>query len=65
VVITGRPGDESFGLVRQGSLENSNVDLTEEIAALERLRTQIAALEATDLPRIYSPMASGRKSEPR
>ena len=24
-----------------------------------------AALEAADLPRIYSPMASGRKSEPR
>jgi len=59
-VSTGRPGDDNFGIVRQGCLEGSNVDLTAEVAALERLRTQIAALEATDLPRIYSPMASGR-----
>ncbi len=65
VVTTGRPGDEPFGLVRQGCLEGSNVDLTVEVAALERLRTQIAALEAIDLPRMYSPMASGQKSEKR
>lgn len=65
VVSTGRPGDEGFGLVQQGCLEGSNVDLMAEVAALERLRTQIAALEATDLPRMDSPMASGRKSEQR
>lgn len=64
-VSAGRPGDAGFGFVRQGCLEGSNIDLTEEVAALERLRMQIAALEATDLPRIYSPLASGRKSEPR
>lgn len=65
VVSTGRPGDEGFGLVHQGRLEGSNVDLMSEVAALERLRTQIAALETTDLPRVYSPMASGRKVEKR
>lgn len=32
--ITGNPGDENFATVRQGALENSNVNVVEEITSL-------------------------------
>jgi flagellar basal-body rod protein FlgG len=44
-VTLGGPGTSGFGVVRQGRLERSNVDLDVELKALERLRRQIAALQ--------------------
>lgn len=55
-VTVGRPGGEAFGRIRQGCLEGSNVVLSDEIAALKRVRRQIATLQDVPMPQLASPL---------
>lgn len=54
-IVTGLPGENGLGTVRQGALERSNVNLTEEVAALHRLREQLSALQTVTPSQLASP----------
>lgn len=58
-VVVGLPVSTDFGIVRQGSLEQSNVDLAAELKTLKRLRTQITALQSLAPPSLASPAEPG------
>lgn len=57
----GPPGDEGFGSIRQGFLENSNVDLAVELRALQQVRSQIASFDAGELPLLATPAVDERQ----
>lgn len=51
----GLPGSDGFGDLRQGCLEGSNVDLAQELRALQRIRRQREALESATTPMLAAP----------
>jgi len=52
--VVGLPGDDGLGVIRQASVERSNVDLTTELAALARVRSQLAAFESGSTPSLLA-----------
>lgn len=55
VVSVGLPGANGLGMIRQGALERSNVDLEAELETLKRVRVQIGAFSESILPRLATP----------